>query len=218
MDAVKCSYSFHHLLTSWQCVFKSELSIEDMYRLSHSARMTCVSLQTSISQVAAFHRSFPAARRSDSDEASHFLERLLGEAKPLSGEIQASINTQQQRDQHEETRLAIGESKNTIARKFLLSEPDFRCHRLMTSNSAVTILAFVFIPINTASSIFGMNVTEIGDSASIWVFVIVACALSVCSAIGWFLWRQMGWFKELGQNWGEKFGIRKESEKVGAYI
>jgi hypothetical protein len=65
---------------------------------------------------------------------------------------------------------------------------------------------------------FGMNVTEIGDSASIWAFVIVACALSVCSAIGWSLWRQMGWFRELGQNWGEKLGVREESEKVGAYI
>jgi hypothetical protein len=34
-----------------------------------------------------------------------------------------------------------------------------------------------------------MNVKEIGDSASIWAFVIIACALTMCSGFGWFLWR-----------------------------
>jgi hypothetical protein len=54
--------------------------------------------------------------------------------------------------------------------------------------ATVTILAFIFIPINTASSIFGMNVKEIGESASIWAFVIIACALTACSGLGWFIW------------------------------
>jgi Mg2+ and Co2+ transporter CorA len=83
-------------------------------------------------------------------------------------------------------------------------------------NSAVTVLAFIFIPINTASSIFGMNVTEIGDSASIWVFVIVACALSVLSGIGWWLWRRLGRFRQLGEKMGTKFKHR--NEKVGDYL
>ena len=84
------------------------------------------------------------------------------------------------------------------------------------SNSAVTVLAFIFIPINTASSIFGMNVTEIGDSASIWVFVIVACALSVLSGIGWWLWRRLGLFRQLGGKLETKF--KQRNEKVGDYL
>jgi hypothetical protein len=95
----------------------------EMYNLARSARKTCASLQTSINQVSAFCRSYPTARRSDYDEGSHMLERLLGEAKPLSEEIQICINTQQQRDQHEETQLSIGESKNAVARKFYFQTP-----------------------------------------------------------------------------------------------
>jgi hypothetical protein len=114
MDAVESMYSFHHLLTDWRRGPKTQ----DMYELAHLARRTCASLQTSVNQVSAFRRSYPTARRSDYDEGSHMLERLLGEAKPLSEEIQVCINTRQQKDQHEETRLAIGESKNAVARKF----------------------------------------------------------------------------------------------------
>jgi hypothetical protein len=114
MDAVESTCSFHNLLTDWQGVSE----IMDMYDLARSARKTCASLQTSINQVSAFRRNYPTARRSDYDEGYHMLERLLGEAKPLSEEIQVCINTRQQKDQHEETRLAIGESKNAVARRF----------------------------------------------------------------------------------------------------
>jgi len=64
----------------------------------------------------------------------------------------------------------------------------------------VTVLAFIFIPINTASSIFGMNVKEIGESTSIWAFVIIACALTACAGLGWLLWRApwQKWWKDLG--------------------
>jgi hypothetical protein len=34
-----------------------------------------------------------------------------------------------------------------------------------------------------------MNVKEIGESTSVWAFVIIACALSVGSGLGWVLWR-----------------------------
>jgi hypothetical protein len=122
MDAVECMYSFHNLLDDWRRVFR-RLETRDMYKLARSARKTCASLQISINQVAAFRRSHPTARHSECDEASHVLERLLGEAKPVSEEIQVCINTKQQKDQHEETQLAIGESKNTVAREFHFPKP-----------------------------------------------------------------------------------------------
>ena len=125
MDAVECMYSFRNLLADWRGVFRRletqdmyKLETQDMYKLARSARKTCASLQISINQVAAFRRSHPTARHSECYEASHILERLLGEAKPVSEEIQVCINTKQQIDQHEETRLAIGESKNTVAREY----------------------------------------------------------------------------------------------------
>lgn len=51
----------------------------------------------------------------------------------------------------------------------------------------LTILAFVYIPIQTAASIFGMNVGELSSSPSIWIFVAVAVVmLSITvSAAGW---------------------------------
>lgn len=71
---------------------------------------------------------------------------------------------------------------------FCIPTYDFFAYLTDNRSFIVTILAFIFIPINTASSIFGMNVKEIGETASIWAFVIIACALTVCSGLGWFLW------------------------------
>lgn len=56
----------------------------------------------------------------------------------------------------------------------------------------VTILAFVFIPISLASSIFGMNVQEINKSGhSVWAFVICAIAMLVASGLVALTWRAL---------------------------
>lgn len=51
----------------------------------------------------------------------------------------------------------------------------------------LTILAFIYIPIQTAASIFGMNMRELKDNPSVWVFVATAAVLlaATISAAGW---------------------------------
>jgi Mg2+ and Co2+ transporter CorA len=51
----------------------------------------------------------------------------------------------------------------------------------------VTVLAFIFVPISLASSIFGMNVQQINDSGhSIFSFVYTSIVLLTVSALGFF--------------------------------
>lgn len=51
----------------------------------------------------------------------------------------------------------------------------------------LTILAFIYIPIQTTASIFGMNLRELNPNPSIWVFALVATLLLLLtlSAAGW---------------------------------
>ena len=50
----------------------------------------------------------------------------------------------------------------------------------LTCAISVTILAFIFVPLSLATSIFGMNVQQINSTGNqIWVFIVVAVALSL---------------------------------------
>jgi hypothetical protein len=52
------------------------------------------------------------------------------------------------------------------------------------------VLAFVFIPINLASSVYGMNVQEINETGhSIWGFLVTASVLLTMSGLAWMGWR-----------------------------
>ena len=82
------------------------------------ANQTCAEIQTSVGQVAAFGKSFPSVRQSDYDEAYHFLERLLDQAKSMSQEIKETLDTQHQIKSFEVSSLAVHESKSAIARMF----------------------------------------------------------------------------------------------------
>ena len=54
----------------------------------------------------------------------------------------------------------------------------------------VTVLAFVFVPISLASSIFGMNVQQINHSShSIWAFVVTAVVVLTGSVLFYCAWR-----------------------------
>lgn len=58
------------------------------------------------------------------------------------------------------------------------------------ARAPVTVLAFVFIPINLASSVYGMNVQEInGTGHSIWGFLVTASVLLTVSGLAWMGWR-----------------------------
>jgi Mg2+ and Co2+ transporter CorA len=59
----------------------------------------------------------------------------------------------------------------------------------------VTVLAFVFIPINLASSVYGMNVQEINDTGhKIWGFLVTTIVFLILSGLVW-VWRHV--LKEL---------------------
>lgn len=61
---------------------------------------------------------------------------------------------------------------------------------MLTSRYLVTILAFVFVPISLASSIFGMNVQEINATGhGIRSFVLTALLMLLSSLIAWLAWR-----------------------------
>ena len=54
----------------------------------------------------------------------------------------------------------------------------------------VTILAFIFVPISLASSIYGMNVQQINDTAhDMWNFVVLAISMLTVACIAWLLCR-----------------------------
>lgn len=54
--------------------------------------------------------------------------------------------------------------------------------------AAVTILAFVYVPLNMATSIFGMNIQELNQSGhKVWMFVLTAVLALLVTAGGWFL-------------------------------
>ena len=124
MDAIVLAGSLDDLVSDWQDVRKrlgtNELkpNSKKLDDLSQSADEICTSLQTSVNQVAAFRKSYPAARYSDFGEAYHYLNRLLGEVKPIAGEIKDEINSQQEDLNLKVSRSALEESRSAIAREF----------------------------------------------------------------------------------------------------
>lgn len=123
MDAIVLADSLDNLVSEWQDVRK-KLSVNELKHskkledLSHSAEEVCNSLQTSANQVAAFRKSYPAARYSDFGEAYHFLSRLLGDAKPVTREIKDEINRQQEDLNLKVSRTALEESRSAISREY----------------------------------------------------------------------------------------------------
>ena len=53
---------------------------------------------------------------------------------------------------------------------------------------AVTVLAFVYVPLNLTTSIFGMNLSELnGSGKNIWVFLITAVVALLTTGVLWFV-------------------------------
>jgi hypothetical protein len=123
MDAIVLTDSLDDLVSEWQDLRK-KLSADEMKHskkledLSQSAEEICTSLQTSANQVAAFRKSYPAARYSDFGEAYHFLNRLLGDAKPVTAEIKDEIKRQQEDLNLKVSRKALEESRSAISREY----------------------------------------------------------------------------------------------------
>lgn len=94
-----------------------------------------------------------------------FLPTLQGQIEILVTEQQVNLATLQL----EETRKSIQQA-DTIKR--------------------LTVLAFIYIPIQTAASIFGMNVRELRDTPSVWTFAVTAVCLLVAT-VSAALWQRI---------------------------
>jgi hypothetical protein len=103
-----------------------------------------------------------------SDELTSILAFYEDAAKDAQGLIQIIIRRMQQRL----TELSIQESQRSI--------------REATSVKRLTQLAFVFIPLSFATSIFGMNLNELtGVGPNVWIFVITALVLLAPILLTW---------------------------------
>lgn len=102
---------------AYQRLGLSAHQIDDANEISWQARQICASLQASVDQVTAFHRSCPYTRSSDYLDAHHFLERLHDNARALSRDIKESFDTQHQLKNIQVSTLAVNETRSAIARK-----------------------------------------------------------------------------------------------------
>lgn len=69
------------------------------------------------------------------------------------------------------------------------------------NNVLVTILAFVYVPLNLATSIFGMNIKQLNHSGqSLWVFFVTAVVALLVTGGSWACsksgYKAMAWYKE----------------------
>jgi hypothetical protein len=117
MDAIMRAGSLDELASRWPDT-SEVIDINHLREISVLAKQICTDLQTSVNQVAAFHKSVPAVRQSDYHNASHFLERLLTEAKAMAEDIKDEFDAHQQIKNIEVASLAVNESKSAIAREF----------------------------------------------------------------------------------------------------
>ncbi|KAF2819039.1 hypothetical protein CC86DRAFT_413415 [Ophiobolus disseminans] len=77
----------------------------------------------------------------------------------------------------QDTKAAVEESKAANA--------------LASSIRRVTMLTFIYLPLTLASSIFGMNITQITGAQSdspLWAYFILAVTLMCATFGGWFIW------------------------------
>ncbi len=97
-------------------------------------------------------------------------------------------------------------------------------HRL-TCRFTVTILAFIYAPLNTATSIYGMNIQQINSSGhNIGAFIITAVVLLLTTAISWLTMEEINqikaWQKENARTDRSKSDIldHKNQSRIGVRI
>lgn len=89
----------------------------------------------------------------------------------------------------------------TTAVKIRILFSAFETLQRLTYRFAVTILAFIYAPLNTATSIYGMNIQQINSSGhNIGVFIITAVIVLLTTAISWLTMEEINqtkvWHKE----------------------
>ena len=116
---------------------------------------------------------------------------IAEEASRLEAEIRDYL-------QLEGSRLALLESKRSIE---LSNYQIYEAKRV----KIFTILAFFYVPLNLATSIYGMNLQQLNSNGrSIWVFLGTAAILLVATGVTWFsiegVQDARGWISEVRED------------------
>ena len=113
----------------------------------------------------------------------------------------------------------------SIAVKIRMSLRAFEMRQRLTSRFTVTILAFVYAPLNTVTSIYGMNIQQINNSGhNIGAFILTAVIVLITTAISWFTMEEINqtksWQKENGRTDRSQSEIldHKNHSKIGVRI
>lgn len=90
------------------------------------------------------------------------------------------------------------------------------------NNVLVTILAFVYVPLNLATSIFGMNIKQLNHSGqSLWVFFVTAVVALLVTGGSWACsksgYRAMAWYKERAAVSGA-YAKKEEKQEYGLLL
>lgn len=65
------------------------------------------------------------------------------------------------------------------------------------NSNVVTVLAFIYVPLNLATSIFGMNIYQLNESGqSFWVFLITALVAMLVTVSAWYLTEQVNSYRK----------------------
>ncbi|KAF6218137.1 hypothetical protein HO133_006096 [Letharia lupina] len=106
---------------------------------------------------------------------------LIDEARRLEAEVRDYMQLQV-------GNLSLEESRRSIE----LSNIQIR------ESQSVTILAFVYVPLNLATSIFGMNIQQLNHNGqNLWVFFVTAVVALLVTGGSWVCSKKaMAWYKE----------------------
>ena len=65
------------------------------------------------------------------------------------------------------------------------------------NSNVVTVLAFIYVPLNLATSIFGMNIYQLNESGqSFWVFLITTLVMMLVTVSAWYLTEQVNSYRK----------------------
>jgi Mg2+ and Co2+ transporter CorA len=155
------------------------LHLRDMFLLK-------ASVIDSMNQLSTYRRCCANACHADYETSVVMMERLLQDFDAKIGGLQRDLKAHDRAQRMEAADITIKESRSAIAGKVFMSPT---LARTLTIMLLVTVLTFVFIPMNLAFSIYGMNVQEINSTGHrIWTFVVTAIGLLIASGLMW-VWR-----------------------------
>ena len=77
--------------------------------------------------------------------------------------------------------------------------------------SPVTILAFLYLPLNTVTSVYGMNVQQINESGhNIWTFVVTALVAVLVTGLVWYVVEGTNNVRTWKKSWKSSSGYRRK--------